>query len=39
MKKTGLYRYEYVNEFSVDFDSIDYILDINKYIMKKHNIK
>ena len=39
MKKTGLYRY--ACNFSVDYDSIDVddILDIHKYLMKKHNIK
>ena len=39
MKKTGLY--EYVYDFSVDYDSIDVndTLDIHKYYMKKHDIK
>ena len=39
MKKTGLCGYVY--DFSVDHDSIDYddILDIHKYLTKKHNIK
>ena len=39
MKKTGLN--EYVYDFSVDCDAIaiDYILDIHKYLMKKHDIK
>ena len=39
MKKTGLYRYAY--NFSVNYDSIDVddILDIHKYLMKKHNMK
>ena len=39
MKKTGLYGYVY--DFSVDCDSIDVadILDIHKYLMKKHNTK
>ena len=39
MKKTGLYRY--ACNFSVNYDSIDVddILDIHKYLMKKHNIK
>ena len=36
-KKNGLYRY--VNDFSVDNDSIDVYVDINKYLMKKYNIK
>ena len=36
MKNTGLS--EYVYGFSVDYDAIavDYILDIHKYLMKKH---
>ena len=39
MKKTGLN--EYVYDFSVDCDAIavDDILDIHKYLMKKHDIK
>ena len=39
MKKTGLYGYVY--DFSEDCDSIDVsdILDIHKYLMKKHGIK
>ena len=39
MKKTGLNRY--VCDFSVDYDAIavDDILDIHKYLMKKHDIK
>ena len=39
MKRTELY--EYVYGFSVNYDSIDvdYILDIHKYLMKKHSIK
>ena len=39
MKKTGLKRYVY--NFSVDYDSIalDDMLDIRKYLMKKHDIK
>ena len=39
MKRTELC--EYVYGFSVNYDSIDvdYILDIHKYLMKKHNIK
>ena len=38
MKKTGLYGYGY--DISVDYESIDFddILDINKYLMKKHDI-
>ena len=38
MKKTGLNGYVY--DFTVDYDavSIDDILDINKYLMKKNNI-
>ena len=39
MKKTGLNGYVY--DFSVDYDAIPMndILDIHKYLMKKHNIK
>ena len=39
MKKTGLNRYVY--DFSVDYDAIavDDILDIHKYLMKKHDMK
>ena len=39
MKKTGLNGYVY--DFSVDYDSIavDDMLDIRKYLMKKHDIK
>ena len=39
MKKTGLNGYIY--DFSIDYDAIavDYILDIHKYLMKKHDIK
>ena len=38
MKKTGLYGQ--VHEFSIDYDAIanDKILDIYKYLMKKHNM-
>ena len=38
MKNIGLYKYVY--DFSVDYDSIDVndILDIHKYLMKKHDI-
>ena len=38
MKKTGLYGYVY--DFGVDYDAIavDDILDIHKYLMKKHGI-
>ena len=38
MKKTGLNGY--VNDFSVDYEAIELydILDIHKYLMKKHNI-
>ena len=38
MKKTGLNGYVY--DFAVDYDavSIDDILDIHKYLMKKNNI-
>ena len=38
MKKTGLNRYVY--DFSVDYDAItvDNILDIHKYLMKKNDI-
>ena len=39
MRKTGLN--EYVNEFAVDYNTIDIneIVDIHKYLTKKHNIK
>ena len=39
MKNTGFYGYVY--EFSVDYNAIvvNDILDIHKYLMKKHNIK
>ena len=39
MKKTGLNGY--VQDFSVDYDAnaVDNILDIHKYLMKKHDIK
>ena len=39
MKKTGLNGYVY--EFSVDCDTINTIniIDIHKYLMKKHDIK
>ena len=39
MKKTGLNGYIY--DFSVYYDAIavDDILDINKYLTKKHDIK
>ena len=39
MKKNGLYGYAY--DFSVDYESfdVDDILDMYKYLMKKHNIK
>ena len=39
MKKTGLN--EYVYDFSVDYDAIAVvdILDIHKYLMKKHDVK
>ena len=39
MKKSGLNGYVY--DFSVDYNAIavDDILDIHKYLMKKHNIK
>ena len=38
MKKTGFYGYVY--DFSVDYDAIavDGILEIHKYLMKKHGI-
>ena len=38
MKKTGLNGC--VNDFSVDYEAIELcdILDIHKYLMKKHNI-
>ena len=37
-KKTGFNRY--VNDFSVDYDAtdVDDVVDIHKYLMKKHNI-
>ena len=39
MEETGLYGLVYY--FSVDYDAIavDYILDINKYLVKKNNVK
>ena len=39
MKKTGLNGYVY--DFNVDYEyiAIDDILDIHKYLMKKHDIK
>ena len=39
MKKTGLNGYIY--DFSVDYDAISFddILDIHKYLIKKHGIK
>ena len=39
MKKTGLNGYVY--DFSVDYNAIAVadILDIHRYLMKKHNIK
>ena len=39
LKKTVLYRYSY--GFAVDYDSIgvDDVLDIHRYLMKKHNLK
>ena len=39
MRKTGSNRYIY--EFSVDYNIIDTsnIIDINKYLMKKYDIK
>ena len=39
MKNTGLN--EYVYDFSVNYDAIpvDYMLDIHRYLMKKHNVK
>ena len=38
MKNTGLHGYVY--DFSVDYDviSVDDILDIHKYFMKKHDV-
>ena len=38
MKETGFYGY--VNDFSVDYDAIavDNMLDIHKYLMKKHRV-
>ena len=38
-EKTGFYRCAY--DFSVDYDviTVDEILDIHKYLMKKHDIK
>ena len=39
MTKTGFSGY--VSDFSVDYDviAVDDILNIHKYLMKKHNIK
>ena len=39
MKKTGFY--EYVYDFSVDYDAIavNDILDIHSYLIKNHDIK
>ena len=39
MKKTGFYRH--VHDLSVDYDAIavDDILDIHKYLMRKHDVK
>ena len=39
MKKTGLYGYVY--DFSTDYNGtdVDDILDIHRYLMKKHGIK
>ena len=39
MKKTGLNGYFY--DYSVDYDTfaVGVILDINKYLMKKNNLK
>ena len=37
MKKTGLNEYFY--DYSVDYDTFAVILDINKYLMKKNNLK
>ena len=39
LKKTGLYGYVY--DFSVDYRTIavDQILNINKYLIEKNNIK
>ena len=39
MKKTGFYGYVY--DFSVDYDAVgvNNVLDIHKYLMKKHDIK
>ena len=39
MKKTGWYRHTY--DFSIDYDNIDVddVLNIDKYLMKKHNTK
>ena len=38
MRKTGLYGYVYVYDFSADYDAIavEDILDIHKYLMKKN---
>ena len=38
MKRPGLYQYVY--DFLFDYDNIDadHILDICKYIMKKHDV-
>ena len=39
MKKTGFYGYVY--DFSVDYDAIaiDDVLNINKYLIKRHDVK
>ena len=37
MKKTGFYGYVY--DFSDDYNVIDDMLDIHKYLMRKNNIK
>ena len=39
MKRAGLFRYIY--DFSVDYHGIDvkHVLDIDKYVIKKHDIK
>ena len=39
MKKTGLNGYVYDFIVACDAIAVDDILDINKYLMKKHDIK
>ena len=39
INKTGLYRYVYDFPANHDRIGVDDILDIHKYLIKKHNIK